>query len=496
MTTPSVQVFVDLGGGDLIPHTFILVTHPDGSTTEYGLVPLHNGEPSDLGRIDITGTGDTGPHESTFAGEIQSMTQTQYDQLMNYINMSIINPPDYILPGTWWPDNNGTNCTGWVINAFSYADLTTQFGFTTQGTWNPYGQGLMYGIGQIFSGIGQSVNDFFNSAINWVPPRVDPLVFDFDGDGIETVGTDASILFDHNGDGIKTGTGWVRSDDGFLVLDRNGNGSIDNGSELFGVDTVLSNGQLATDGFSALKDVDSNQDNLFDVNDAQFSSVRIWRDLNQNGISDTGELMSFADAGIASINLNATSTSVTLTGNNLESATSTYTRTDGTTSKVANLNFVENNFDRVFVTPLTLTAEVMVLPEMRGSGSVRDLREAVSLDVSGQTGILLSQYAGATTRAEQLALLDLLINAWGDTSLMSTSIDTSRLLTRYDYDFGNTGINYDSFPEITVIEALKSGNPVLYGKYEALERFNGSNILERLGIKGVGNQRGQLRICF
>jgi hypothetical protein len=96
------------------------------------------------------------------------------------------------------------------------------------------------------------VNDFFNFARNWIA-RYDPLVLDLDGDGIETVGVNATthILFDHNNDGIKTGTGWVNGDDGLLVLDRNGNGVIDNGSELFGDGTMV-NGVKATDGFSAL----------------------------------------------------------------------------------------------------------------------------------------------------------------------------------------------------------------------------------------------------
>ncbi|MDR2366044.1 MAG: hypothetical protein LBD68_09390 [Zoogloeaceae bacterium] len=60
------------------------------------------------------------------------------------------------------------------------------------------------------------------------------------GDSMEAVGVSGydTVLFDHDGDGVRTGTGWVKGDDGLLVLDRNGNGAIDNGSELFGADTV------------------------------------------------------------------------------------------------------------------------------------------------------------------------------------------------------------------------------------------------------------------
>ena len=49
---------------------------------------------------------------------------------------------------------------------------------------------------------------------------------DLDGDGIETVSQNAGIVFDTDADGPKTGTSWLKGDDGWLVLDKNNNGKM------------------------------------------------------------------------------------------------------------------------------------------------------------------------------------------------------------------------------------------------------------------------------
>jgi hypothetical protein len=163
--------------------------------------------------------------------------------------------------------------------------------------------------------IDHTVNDLWQQARNWVPRR-DPLVLDLDGDGIETVGISSTthILFDHNNDGIKTGTGWVKGEDGLLVLDRNGNGVIDNGSELFGDSTTV-NGVNATDGFSTLRAEDTNKNGTFNAGDTNFTNVEVWQDTNQDGISQTNELHTLSELGIKSINLTSTASATTTNGN-------------------------------------------------------------------------------------------------------------------------------------------------------------------------------------
>ncbi|MFL9915254.1 hypothetical protein PQR75_07620 [Paraburkholderia fungorum] len=96
---------------------------------------------------------------------------------------------------------------------------------------------------------------------------VDPLILDIDGDGIQTTNPDTSTAyFDFDNSGSRTHTGWISAGDGFLVLDRNHNGTIDSGAELFSNFTPLANGALAANGFDALRDFDANKDGIIDRN--------------------------------------------------------------------------------------------------------------------------------------------------------------------------------------------------------------------------------------
>ena len=270
------------------------------------------------------------------------------------------------------------------------------------------------------------VNLDFQSAMNFVQ-RYDPLSLDLDGDGIETISANSGITFDFDGDGLKTGTGWVKGDDGFLILDRNGNGTIDNGGELFGIDTIKANGKKAANGFDALSDLDSNADGIFNADDKAFGEVRVWQDKNQDGVAQASELKSLKDLNIAAIHLASKETNIDSNGNRI-TATGHFEFADGHSGTVngnqslaGNLDLAANPFYRTFTDKVVLNDSVKALPNMQGSGAVRDLREAAN--ASPQLAELLSQYAALQTRAEQRAMLGQIVAAWADTASFARLFD-------------------------------------------------------------------------
>jgi hypothetical protein len=120
---------------------------------------------------------------------------------------------------------------------------------------------------------------------------------------------DNGVQFDLNASGVAHQTAWTRANDsvGFLSLDRNGNGMIDSGAELFGNFTPIPGG-TARHGLEALAVFDDsafggNGDGFIDENDAVWPNLRIWVDQNHNGHSEEDELLTLEDAGITSISL-------------------------------------------------------------------------------------------------------------------------------------------------------------------------------------------------
>ncbi len=208
-----------------------------------------------------------------------------------------------------------------------------------------------------------------------IPPR-DPLILDLDGDGFEiTASASGEAYFDLNGNGFATRNDWLGADDAFLVRDMNGNGQIENINELFGSET--------SPGFDDLSEYDTNGDEKIDASDAHFSDLKIWRDINGNGVSEDGELQTLEEAGIVSIDLDPQPSGQEIAGSVIDRV-ATFTRTDGTSGTIGEAYFYRDTTDSRYIgnpedpSSVTESPSVASMPDLKGYGVLLDLHLAAS----------------------------------------------------------------------------------------------------------------------
>jgi Ca2+-binding RTX toxin-like protein len=204
--------------------------------------------------------------------------------------------------------------------------------------------------------------------------KVSPLVLDIDGDGVElsSLHSSGSVYFDFNNTGFAQAGGWISGGDGFLARDLNGDGFINNGSELFGNSTGYDN------GFLALAQYDTNQDGQITSADQDWYSLLVWIDANQNGYSEAEELHPLDDLGITSVSLAYSDVSYQISDNDIKQESS-FTIA-GNIHDIVDVYFAASSVNTVYDAYYTLDPFALTLPTLRGYGNLPDLNIALSLD--------------------------------------------------------------------------------------------------------------------
>ena len=233
----------------------------------------------------------------------------------------------------------------------------------------------------------------------------DPLVLDLDGDGLELINSNVSnAFFDIDDNGFAEQTGWASADEGFLVRDLNSNGTIDDVGEMFGNATQTGLVELAT--------LDSNSDGVIDSADTDFGDLLLWRDLNEDGMTDGGELQTMAQAGLVSFELSPQSDGRTLEGNFINNV-SHFTRSDNSTDDLAEVFFRTDEFNTQFVgdggTDAAIDPSTLSLPQSRGYGNLPSLQVAMTQDAAFKASVEsfianvdLNDYASQNSVIEEL----------------------------------------------------------------------------------------------
>lgn len=141
---------------------------------------------------------------------------------------------------------------------------------------------------------------------------ISPISIDTLGNGFDLTNASGGVQFDITDRGTPMQISWTSagSDDAWLVLDRNGNGTIDSGAELFGNFTPQPEPAPGEErnGFLALTEFDKpanggNNDGKITKKDDVFTNLRLWRDVNHNGVSEPSELFTLPELGLRKMHL-------------------------------------------------------------------------------------------------------------------------------------------------------------------------------------------------
>lgn len=240
--------------------------------------------------------------------------------------------------------------------------------------------------------------------------QASPIIIDMNGDGVKTLDRKKhNIYFDLDNNGFAERTGWVDRHDALLVLDRNRNGVIDSGSELFGNYTLLKNGNEARNGFEALMELDTNKDGLLNSQDDIWAELQLWQDLNSDGITDQGELTNVADSQLSSIDLSYRNIQL-YENNNLHRQQSLVTWQNQIQSDIVDIWFDVHTTDTQ-VTPIDIdiSESIAELPNISAFGNVYNLHTAMAVNSDLEDKV--KTYI-ASTPEEQESLLNDLIYTW------------------------------------------------------------------------------------
>ena len=216
----------------------------------------------------------------------------------------------------------------------------------------------------------------------------DPLVIDLDGDGFELTDVENGVYFDNDNYGLSEKTQWVSSDDGLLAIDLNGDGIINDGSELFGSSTVMPDGSIARLGFEALAQYDENGDGIIDEKDSAYYKLLVWQDKNGNGISEANELKTLKELGIESISLKA---------EEIDGVNIAYIKYfDGRKRKIGEFSFDSESYNTIEKESERISEDIEKMPDVNAIGNVASLHTLMQKDTTGR----LAEYVNLFVKSD------------------------------------------------------------------------------------------------
>ncbi len=307
-----------------------------------------------------------------------------------------------------------------------------------------------------------------------------PIVLDLDGDGVETVSLTDGAYFDHDGNGFAERTGWVGSDDALLVWDRNLDGQIRGGSELFGNETPLVGGGFAANGFEALAELDANTDGVINVNDSVWGDLKAWRDFNGDGLSSDDELFDLAAVGVESINVGYAASSFVDAHGNEHRQVGSITMTNSAVHEATDVWFQRDLKYTVAEEWLEVPSTYADLPDLMGFGNVRSLHQAMVRD--GDLYDLVEDFVAEADPEERNAIFTQILFKWtGVGSFWDTGYGDGRHIEVLEGFFGEEYVSVES--GYHVVNPIAAG--LLADAYQGVYEMFYSQLMAQSHLKNL-----------
>lgn len=267
--------------------------------------------------------------------------------------------------------------------------------------------------------------------------RVDPLILDIGGDGFQIEKKKFGAYFDLNCNGFAERINWTKQD-AILALDKNHNGIIDDGSEVFGDFHLLPDGSRAKNGFEALAQYDTNKDGVIDEEDEIFHQLKLWVDADGDGKSASGEMKSLKEMNIKAIHLDYEAVNQQTDTEALIGNVATFEYEDGTEGKIGEMWVSSDLYDAIETVIVGVAETIDGLPNVRSFGVVNSLHNAIMMDETGELENLVRAFALETDNDTRTGYVEQILHFLCKTS---------------DIDEGSRG-GYIDAKNLAVIEAF------------------------------------------
>ena len=240
-------------------------------------------------------------------------------------------------------------------------------------------------------GVNALISKNNDKALNSEGTPHDPIIFDLNKNGINLKGKDfTGVYFDMDNDGLAELMSWFEDEDGMLVVDKNNNNTIDNGSEVLTHDDLLN--------------YDTNNDGVIDSNDSNFNDIKI--------LKGDGSLLSLTEAGIKSINTNTTTLNETDKDGNIKYGEGQFNFTDDTIGNFSEFLFSIDNSKTIEMEEITPNEEISALPNISAKGKIHSLYYAIQNDSTGTLKNIVSEFINSTSETVKDSLLEQIIEKW------------------------------------------------------------------------------------